>query len=139
VSAAVAAADLPRFSPVDDPELNAHVAAGVRIVGPGIVEVGAPYVISGKFVISEDEHRRRAATPHRDLVLTVLRDPLYASGQPFGRCVFFGDDVLLGAGTAAGWFTFDVWAYSGFREPGTYFVRVSLGDALSAYVETIVR
>lgn len=137
MSAAVAA-DLPRFAPVDDPALAA-VDAGIAIAGPGIVEAGAPFVVAGKFSISEEEHRRRATTPHRDLVLTVLREPLYATGHPFGQCVFFRDDVQLGGGRAVGWFMFDVWAYCGFRTPGTYFVRVSLGEALSGYLETVVR
>lgn len=132
------AADLPRFAPVDAPELDAPAGPGIRIAAPGLAAADAPFVVSGRFVIPEDEHRGRGGTPHRDLVLTVLRDPLYAACHPFNGCIFFRDDVRVEAGLAQGWFTLDVWAYCGFRTPGKYFLRVSLGHTLSDYVETVV-
>lgn len=136
---AVVVSDLPAFAPVDDPALNALTAPGIAIVGPSVVEAGEPFVVAGKFVIGDEEHVRRGTTPHRDLVLTLLREPFYASCHPFGRCVFFGDDVRRGGGTATGWFTLDVWAYCAFTTPGRYFVRVSLGDTLSPCIATDVR
>ena len=86
-------------------------------------------------------HRRISSRAARWQALpapTVLRDPLYAACHPFNGCIFFRDDVRVEAGLAQGWFTLDVWAYCGFRTPGKYFLRVSLGHTLSDYVETVV-
>jgi hypothetical protein len=129
---------LPSFTRAELPEIAGPGPAGVRIVGPETANVHAPFVVRGRFAISEDEYARRGGTPHRDLVLTVLREPLFSSCHPFKDCLFFKGDVETHDGLRVGWFGFDVWSYAEFRIPGRYFVRISLGETLSPFVETRV-
>jgi hypothetical protein len=129
---------LPNVNPVPEASLQSLSAPGVRICGPKSVNGEAPFTISGRFIVDEKEFDRLGGSPHRDLVLTVLRDPMYGSYLPLKDCLFFKDDTQKLSGTYSGWFTLNVWAYSGFQTEGTYHVRVSLGEALSNVIETKV-
>jgi hypothetical protein len=129
---------LPNFSPVAEVRLQSLSESGITICGPKTASLENPFTISGRFIVSEKEFGRLGGSPHRDLVLTVLRAPMYGSYHPLKGCMFFKDDIQKLAGAYGGWFSLDVWAYSGFRFAGLYHVRVSLGVALSNVVETRV-
>jgi len=129
---------LPNVDPVAEEGLRSLTAPGVVICGPKSVSQQTPFTISGRFILDDKEFERLGGSPHRDLVLTVLRDPMYGSYHPLKGCLFFKDDIQKLSGAYGGWFTLDVWAYSGFRTEGTYHVRVSLGVALSNVIETRV-
>lgn len=129
---------LPNFNPVAEVRLQSLSAPGIRICGPKTASLENPFTISGRFIVSEKEFRRLGGSPHRDLVLTVLRAPMYGSYHPLKACMFFKDDIQVLAGAYGGWFSLDVWAYSGFRFAGVHHLRVSLGEALSNVIETNV-
>jgi len=129
---------LPNFTPVADSGLQGLSAPGIRLCGPKSAILENPFTISGRFIASEKEFNRLGGSLHRDLVLTVLRDPMYGSYHPLRNCMFFKDDIQELSGAYGGWFSLDVWAYSGFRIAGVYHVRVSLGEALSNVIETRV-
>jgi len=121
----------PSFARIDDPRLALPPSPGILLVGPGAIDIDAPFVLSGRFVVTEAEHRRRSGATHRDLVLSVHREPFYASLHPFRDCLVFADDVLAAGDLRVGWFRFDVWSCCGFRVEGDYYVRVSLGTMIS--------
>jgi hypothetical protein len=129
---------LPNVNPVAEVSLQSLSAPGIRICGPEAASLESPFTISGRFIASEKEFKRLGGSPHRDLVLTVLRAPMYGSYHPLKSCMFFKDDIQDMSGRYGGWFSMDVWAYSGFRFAGVYHVRVSLGETLSNVVETRV-
>jgi len=129
---------LPNVDPVPQKSLQSLTAPGIKICGPQSISQQNPFTVSGRFIVDEKEFERLGGSPHRDLVLTVLREPMYGSYHPLKGCLFFRDDVQKLSGAYAGWFTLDVWAYAGFRYEGTYHVRVSLGEALSNVIETRV-
>jgi len=129
---------LPNVTPVPDAGLQGLTSPGVIIKGPRSGSLESAFTISGRFVLSQEEFERLGGSPHRDLVLTVLRDPMYGSYHPLKNCMFFHDDIEEVSGFRSGWFTLDVWEYSGFHYEGTYHIRVSLGEALSNVVETHV-
>jgi hypothetical protein len=121
----------PSFARLDDPRLGPAAAPAIRLVGPGSIDVATPLVVSGAFAVSEAEYLQRKGTPHRDLVLSVHREPFYACLHPFRDCLVFADDVLAAGGMRIGWFRLDVWSCCGFRLEGHYYVRVSLGALVS--------
>jgi hypothetical protein len=129
---------LPNVSPVAEVGLQKLSSPGIRISGPQSVSQNKPFTISGRFIVDEKEFKRLGGSPHRDLVLTVLSEPMYGSYHPLKGCLFFKDDIQQLSGAYSGWFTLDVWAYSGFQTEGTYHIRVSLGEALSNVIETRV-
>ena len=129
---------LPNVEPVSDAGLQSLTSPGIRISGPQSTSLESEFLISGRFVLSSKELERLGGSPHRDLVLTVLRDPLYGSYHPLKGCMFFRDDIKDVSGFHSGWFTLDVWTYSGFRHEGIYHIRVSLGEELSNVIETRV-
>lgn len=129
---------LPNVEPVSDEGLQGLTSPGVKISGPQSTSLESGFLISGRFVLSSKEFERLGGSPHRDLVLTVLRDPLYGSYHPLKGCMFFRDDITQVSGFHSGWFTLDIWAYSGFRHEGNYHIRVSLGEELSNVIETRV-
>jgi len=129
---------LPNVDPVPEASLRSFRGPGIAICGPKSVSQHTPFTISGRFIVEEKEFERLGGSPHRDLVLTVLRDPMYGSYHPLKGCLFFKDDTQKLSDAYGGWFSLDVWAYSGFQTEGTYHVRVSLGAALSNVVETRV-
>lgn len=128
----------PSFARIDDPRLAPPATPGILLLGPGSVDLDAPFMLSGVFAVSDAEHRRRSGTPHRDLVLSVHREPFYASLHPFRDCLVFVDDVLAIGELRAGWFRLDVWSCCGFRVEGRYYLRVSLGAMMSAVCEVAV-
>lgn len=130
---------LPSFAPIADKSLQSLAAPGVIINGPRSIDVLSVFSISGRFIVSEKEFVRLASAPHRHLVLTVLREPMYGSYHPFRNVMIFHDDVQTLTGAHGGWFSLDVWSYAGFRHAGTYHIRVSLGESLSNVIETTVK
>lgn len=122
------------FARIDDPRLAPPESPGIRIAAARSIRVDAPLVLQGIFVISEAEHAHRSGTPHRDLALTVHREPFYACVQPFRDNLVFSDDVVAAGDRRIGWFTLDVWACCGFRAEGVYYLRVSLGEKISPHV-----
>ncbi|NNK98432.1 MAG: hypothetical protein HKO88_05235 [Xanthomonadales bacterium] len=129
---------LPSVTAVADKRLQSLTTPGVRVNGPQSVDINSVFVISGRFIVTEDEFLRLGSSPHRNLVLTVLREPLYGSCHPLKNCMIFHDDVQNLSGAYSGWFSLDVWSYAGFRHPGIYHIRMSLGEALSNVIETSV-
>lgn len=129
---------LPNVDPVPEPSLQSLTAPGVKLSGPRSNNLDSTFTISGRFLVSREEFERLGSTPHRDLVLTVLRDPLYGSYHPLKNCLIFQGDVEELSGHYGGWFSLDIWAYTGFRHEGIYYIRVSLGEALSNVIETDV-
>lgn len=136
--AAVTPAGRPSFARQDDPRLAPPAEPGIRLVGPRTIDVDAPLVLSGAFAVPEAEHARRSGTPHRDLVLSVHREPFYACVQPFRDHLVFADDVHPARGLFVGWFSFDAWSCCGFRLEGRYYLRVSLGRTISPVCEVTV-
>lgn len=128
----------PNVNAVADQDLQALTTPGVRISGPQSMDVRSEFVISGRFVVTGEEYDRLGSSPHRNLVLTVLREPLYGSYHPLKDCLIFSDDIQKLSDAYSGWFNLDVWTYSGFRHEGIYHVRVSLGEVLSNVIETRV-
>ena len=122
----------PSFARIDDPRLAVPAAPGILLEGPGSIDVGAPFLLSGVFAVTDSEHQRRSSTTHRDLVLSVHREPFYASLHPFRDCLVFTDDVLAVGALRAGWFRLDVWSCCRFRIEGRYYLRASLGTMMSA-------
>jgi len=129
---------LPNFSPVSNPLLLRLTGPGIHIVGPDLAGLETAFNITGRFIVSQEDFERMDRVPHRHLVLTVLRKSLYGSMHPFKNYVIFQDDVAKIGDTYSGWFSLDVWDYSKFRYEGTYYIRVSLGDALSNFVKAIM-
>lgn len=129
---------LPNVDPVPDAGLQGLTSPGIKIIGPQSSNPESVFTISGKFVLSTEEYERLGGSPHRDLVLTILREPLYESYHPLRNLLLFHDDLEESGDNYVGWFSLDVWAYSGFRFEGTYHIRVSLGEALSNVIETKV-
>jgi hypothetical protein len=127
---------LPSVTAVADKRLQSLTSPGVRISGPQKVELNSVFSICGRFIVTEDEFLRLGSSPHRNLVLTVLREPMYGSYHPLKDCMIFHDDVQKMSGAYSGWFSLDVWSYAAFRHPGIYHIRVSLGEALSNVIET---
>ncbi len=130
--------ELPSFNPIPETSLQSLAAPGIRICGPKSAALETPFIVSGRFIAREQEVDRLGGWPHRDLVLTVLRDPMYGSYHPLKNCLLFRDDIEKLPDAYGGWFSLDVWAYSGFRTEGVYHIRVSLGEALSNVIETRV-
>lgn len=126
------------FARPDHPSLSVPGEPGIRIVAPRTIALDAPFPIAGCFAITEPEHFARAQTPHRDLVLSVHREPFYACVHPFRDRMVFADDVLAAGPLRVGWFSFDVWRYCAFRREGRYFVRISLGERISQAAEVAV-
>ncbi len=128
---------LPNFSPVSNPLLLRLTGPGIHIVGPDLAGLETAFNITGRFIVSQEDFERMDRVPHRHLVLTVLRKSLYGSMHPFKNYVIFQDDVAKIGDAYSGWFSLDVWAYSKFRYEGIYYIRVSLGDALSNVVKAV--
>lgn len=126
---------LPGFAPVEKPALLEMSEPGITIVGPELASLEARFCISGRFIIPKKEYERLNRVPHKHLVLTILRKSQYGSFHPLKNCLIFQDDVQEMSDAYSGWFSLDVWEYSSFRYEGTYFVRVSLGTALSNVVK----
>jgi len=129
---------LPNVSPVNRRQLLEMSGQGIRIAGPDFTSLEASFCISGRFIISKKEFERLGRVPHKHLVLTILRKSQHGSAHPFRNCLLFQDDVQKAANAFSGWFSFDVWDYANFRYEGIYYVRVSLGDALSNVVKATI-
>ena len=129
---------LPSYAPVEKPALLEMSEPGITIVGPELMSLEARFCISGRFIIPKEEYERLNRVPHKHLVLTILRKSQYGSIHPLKNCLIFQDDVQELSGAYSGWFSLDVWEYSSFRYEGAYFIRVSLGAALSNVVKTII-
>lgn len=127
--------NLPNFELVSDPVLRSLGGPGIKITGPEHPGLDMPFKISGRFIVTQKEFDQMGGVPHRHLVLTVLRKSLYGSMHPFKNYLVFQDDVRKSGDLYGGWFSLDVWTYSKFRYEGIYFIRVSLGSALSNVVE----
>lgn len=128
----------PSFARLDDPRLAAPAEPGVLIVMPASLDRNAPLMLSGVFAVTEAEHRIRSGTPHRDLVLSVHREPFYTCTHPFRDSLVFADDVVAVGGLRIGWFRLDVWSCCELRMEGRYYLRVSLGTMISPVSEVVV-
>lgn len=129
---------LASVAPCDDPRLPWPTEPRIQIACAGAVDIAAPLVLAGVFAVTAAEHDSRAAAPHRDLVLTVHREPFYAVRQPFRDSLVFADDVAGAGPLRIGGFRVDVWSCCAFRVPGRYYLRVSLGMMLSNVCDVLV-
>jgi hypothetical protein len=111
---------------------------GIEIAAPGSAPGDGPVVVSGTFVIPEQEALRIDERLHRALVLVKVSMTLYHVTNPFRDVILFEDDEERVAGTRRGFFSFN--AFDGFaRAPGgDYYITVSLGDRLSNTVRVFV-
>ena len=92
-------------------------------------------MISGTYRIPEKEAQRIGRPAHRGLVVTVTGRFHRRTIEPFRRAFLFPEDEIPVEGAREGAFNADVGRGSPFRDPGVYYVTVSLGTSLSNTLE----
>lgn len=98
----------------------------------------SPLVVHGAFRLSAEQAALLKNEVHRSIVAVVQHGPAHAVYLPFRDLVLFADDVAAAPGGVTGYFNFDVFELQGGLAAGPYHLLVSMGELVSAVVETFV-
>ena len=99
----------------------------------------SPLVVHGSFLLSQEQSDALDGGIHRAVVLVVQHGSLHNALTPFRDRVIFADDVTPGTAGMAGYFSLDVFELQGGFAAGHYHLLVSIGEQVSAVVETYVQ
>ncbi|AUX43430.1 uncharacterized protein SOCE26_048780 [Sorangium cellulosum] len=112
---------------------------GVLIAAPGVVPSRGRMIVSGLYVLPEQEAARIDERLHRALVSVVTVGEAFSVSNPFRGVLLFDDDEERSAWGRRGYFQFDALPERRELFPGDYYITVSLGRWLSNVVRVLVR
>ena len=98
------------------------------------IAVGEQWMLEGLFQLPASDLAAIDQQPHRALVLVATLGGSWYTDSPLRQKIFFPDDLHQVGKLTRGYFSFELFSLFKDRVPGTYRLRVSLGEYISQSV-----